>query len=83
MPAGSLPGLGMGMDPGGFGLSMGIGAPPSSTVKAPVWALKGGPTWNGGCSNGQCMKGNSLRCRREAERIRWLEAVECARYELD
>ncbi|KAG2154251.1 uncharacterized protein EDB93DRAFT_191166 [Suillus bovinus] len=37
---------------------------------------------SGGCAEGKCMgTGNSLVCRREAERIRFLEVVGCRAYE--
>ncbi|EMD35652.1 hypothetical protein CERSUDRAFT_106938 [Gelatoporia subvermispora B] len=37
-----------------------------------------------GCADGKCMgAGNSVRCRREEERAKWLAAVRCNAFELD
>ncbi|TFK90198.1 RNI-like protein [Polyporus arcularius HHB13444] len=38
----------------------------------------------GGCANGKCMgAGNSVMCRREAERLQWLTSVRCNAFELE
>lgn len=48
-----------------------------STLGASV----GGPNYGSGCPAGKCMGPNSLVCRREEERARFLEAVGCTAYE--
>ncbi|RPD63163.1 RNI-like protein [Lentinus tigrinus ALCF2SS1-6] len=38
----------------------------------------------GGCANGKCMgAGNSVMCRREADRAQWLTSVRCSAFELE
>ncbi|KAI8972872.1 RNI-like protein [Trametes punicea] len=57
---------------GGFGLSTGI------TLRK-----RGGGSVSA-CASGKCMgAGNSVLCRREAERSQWLASVRCTAFELD
>ncbi|KAI0363160.1 RNI-like protein [Pilatotrama ljubarskyi] len=57
---------------GGFGLSTGI------TLRK-----RGGGSVSA-CANGKCMgAGNSVLCRREAERSQWLASVRCTAFELE
>ncbi|KAI6117303.1 hypothetical protein EDD16DRAFT_1693065 [Pisolithus croceorrhizus] len=44
-------------------------------------AIIGGSNIGSGCSSGKCMGPNSLVCRREEERAKFLEAVGCTAYE--
>ncbi|CDO71093.1 hypothetical protein BN946_scf184844.g97 [Trametes cinnabarina] len=57
---------------GGFGLSMGT-----------ILRKRGGGSVSA-CANGKCMgAGNSVLCRREAERSQWLASVRCTAFELE
>ncbi|KAI9062127.1 RNI-like protein [Trametes sanguinea] len=57
---------------GGFGMSTGI------TLRK-----RGGGSVSA-CANGKCMgAGNSVLCRREAERSQWLASVRCTAFELE
>jgi hypothetical protein len=85
---GSLP-----LSPGGVDI---IGAGPLSPLGSPspgpgkVWdlgnRLAAGSGAHGGwtgCTNGQCLgAGNSVLCRREQQRVRWLEVVGCIAFEI-
>ncbi|OCH86714.1 RNI-like protein [Obba rivulosa] len=43
-----------------------------------------GSSASSGCADGKCMgAGNSVKCRREEERAKWLAAVRCNAFELD
>ncbi|KAI6029829.1 hypothetical protein BKA83DRAFT_4223653 [Pisolithus microcarpus] len=44
-------------------------------------ATVGGSNYGSGCPAGKCMGSNSLVCRREEERAKFLEAVGCTAYE--
>ncbi|KAH9852386.1 RNI-like protein [Lenzites betulinus] len=57
---------------GGFGLSSGM-----------MFRKRGGGSVSA-CANGKCMgAGNSVVCRKEAERSQWLAAVRCTAFELE
>jgi len=63
----------------GFGFGAGVGSGFGG-----VSGGKGGlvVTTGGSCANGKCMgAGNSLMCRRESERMKWLCVVGCCAYE--
>ncbi|KAK7462838.1 hypothetical protein VKT23_007415 [Stygiomarasmius scandens] len=50
------------------------------TSKTTVWSIenRNAPY---GCSSGHCIGSSSLYCRREQERARWLEAVDCTAFD--
>ncbi|KAI0628574.1 RNI-like protein [Trametes polyzona] len=57
---------------GGFGASSGM-----------LFRKRGGGAVSA-CANGKCMgAGNSVLCRKEAERAQWLTSVRCTAFELD
>lgn len=70
----------------------GLGRPASSTYSPLGIGIGGGVRLRkrdgtsavGGCANGKCMgAGNSVLCRREAERSQWLASVRCNAFELE
>ncbi|KAI0783712.1 hypothetical protein C8Q75DRAFT_781601 [Abortiporus biennis] len=79
----TLPSAGCIPDPSSFTFGPGVSSPGSPFGFGPGSVAKFSPvTTSGGCSNGRCMgAGNSVVCRREAERMRWLGLVGCTAYE--